>query len=143
MAALDFPSTPEVSDTYTANGRTWVWNGESWIASNITIIGYTGVGITTITGTTHTFDLDNANRVMEFSNSSAITVTIPPNSSVAFPVGTWIEPHATGTGVVTIVAGDGVTLQSRGSLVALAGQFAVGGIRKVATNTWRLTGDLA
>ena len=31
MAALDFPAAPAVNDTYSANGRTFTWNGESWL----------------------------------------------------------------------------------------------------------------
>jgi microcystin-dependent protein len=30
MMAVDFPSSPSVSDTHTANGRTWIWNGTAW-----------------------------------------------------------------------------------------------------------------
>lgn len=30
MAALNFPSSPTVDDLYTANGKTWKWNGVSW-----------------------------------------------------------------------------------------------------------------
>jgi hypothetical protein len=30
MAALNFPKTPELNDTYTANGQSWTWNGVSW-----------------------------------------------------------------------------------------------------------------
>ncbi len=30
MAALDFPAAPAPGDTYSAAGRTWTWNGESW-----------------------------------------------------------------------------------------------------------------
>jgi hypothetical protein len=35
MAALDFPAAPSVNDTYSANGRTWTWNGESWRATDV------------------------------------------------------------------------------------------------------------
>ena len=31
MAALDFPTSPSVNDEYVANGKTYVWNGTSWI----------------------------------------------------------------------------------------------------------------
>ena len=34
MAALDFPSSPAVNDTYTAGGKTWLYNGTSWISYN-------------------------------------------------------------------------------------------------------------
>lgn len=30
MAALNFPQTPALNDTYTANGQSWTWNGVSW-----------------------------------------------------------------------------------------------------------------
>jgi len=28
--AIDFPASPSVNDAHTANGKTWVWNGEAW-----------------------------------------------------------------------------------------------------------------
>lgn len=31
MAALDFPSSPVVNQIYTANNKTYKWNGTSWI----------------------------------------------------------------------------------------------------------------
>ncbi len=27
---IDFPTTPVQGDTYTFNGRTWLWNGAGW-----------------------------------------------------------------------------------------------------------------
>lgn len=36
MAALDFPSSPAIGATYSANGKTWTWDGTTWlIASNL------------------------------------------------------------------------------------------------------------
>lgn len=32
MPALDFPSSPTLNQVYTANGRSWIWNGSSWNA---------------------------------------------------------------------------------------------------------------
>lgn len=29
--AIDFPNSPSVNDTFTADGRTWKWNGSAWI----------------------------------------------------------------------------------------------------------------
>lgn len=31
--ALDFPNSPSVNDEYTAQGRTWTWNGTAWLAN--------------------------------------------------------------------------------------------------------------
>jgi hypothetical protein len=39
MAALDFPSSPTLNQTYTANGLTYKWNGESWVTNNPTDVG--------------------------------------------------------------------------------------------------------
>ena len=99
--------------------------------------------VSTQTTTAYTAVIGDANTVVQMSNTGAMTFTIPPNSSVAFDTGTWIEIHQANSGTVTVAAGAGVTLKSRGSLVALAGQEAVAGIRKIATDTWRLTGDIA
>lgn len=30
--AIAFPATPSVDDTYTYEGKTWVWNGVGWAA---------------------------------------------------------------------------------------------------------------
>lgn len=30
MAALDFPASPSLNDVYSANGRSWIWNGTTW-----------------------------------------------------------------------------------------------------------------
>lgn len=30
MAVLNFPTSPTTGERYTANGRTWEWNGVSW-----------------------------------------------------------------------------------------------------------------
>lgn len=92
--------------------------------------------------TARTAALGDAGRYIRFSNGSAVTFTIPPNSDVAFPIGTVIEFEQAGAGAVTVAAGAGVTLNSRGADLTLAGQYAVGGVKKVATDTWTVWGDL-
>src|ERR1035441_9652006 len=72
--------------------------------------------------------------------STANTVTVPLNSSQAFPVGTSITVRQTGTGVTTIVAAGGVTITTPSSLV-LRTQFSSVQLVKVATDSWDLMGD--
>jgi len=60
--------------------------------------------VTTQTGTTYTAVLADADTYIQFNNASAITFTIPPNSSVAFPVGTVIQMEQTGAGALSIAA---------------------------------------
>lgn len=40
--AIDFPSNPNVNDTYTFNGRTWKWNGVGWVAQTGGTVGPPG-----------------------------------------------------------------------------------------------------
>lgn len=94
------------------------------------------------TGTTYTFVLADAGKICEFSNAAAITVTVPPNSSVAFPVGAQIEVTQTGAGKTTLAQGSGVTITSLASYKSIAGQYASATLYKRATDTWQLSGSL-
>lgn len=94
------------------------------------------------TGTTYTLVLADAGLCVELNNASAITLTVPPNSSVAFATGTVIEFYQMGAGQVTFSPGSGVTIRSRGTVTKMAGQYAVASIRKRGTDEWVLTGDL-
>lgn len=93
------------------------------------------------TGTTYTFVLTDAGKVCRFSNAGAVTVTIPLNSSVAFPIGTQIDVVRNGAGSVTFTPTGGVTLNAA-STASLALQYSTGTLIKVDTDTWLLCGDL-
>lgn len=97
----------------------------------------------TQSGTTYTAVLGDAGGYIQFTNASAVAFTIPPNSSVAFPIGTTITFEQNGAGVVTLTTAGTTVFNSRGALVATGGQYAVVQIKKVATNTWTVIGDVA
>lgn len=90
----------------------------------------------------YTFALADASTVVEGSSATAQTFTVPPNSSVAFPVGSEIEVVAMGAGQITAAPGAGVTLRSRGGALKTNGQYAVMSLRKRATDEWVVTGDV-
>src|ERR1017187_5294122 len=69
-----------------------------------------GLLVTTQSGTAYTFVIADANNFVQFTNGSAVTATIPPNSTAAFPVGTVIAAEQAGAGQVTATAGAGVTV---------------------------------
>jgi hypothetical protein len=98
--------------------------------------------VTTDSSTARTAALADADTFIRFTSSSAVTFTIPPNSSVEFPVGTQIEFSQSGSGAVSVAAGAGVTINSRAADLTLAGQYAVAFVKKVATDTWIMNGDL-
>lgn len=94
------------------------------------------------TGTTYTLVLADAGKMVSLSNASAITMTVPPNSSVAFPVNTRIDLVQYGAGQVTVAAGSGVTIRSSGSKLKLSGQYSGATLWKKATDEWVLIGDI-
>jgi hypothetical protein len=92
-------------------------------------------------GATYTLAIGDAGEVVSFSNSgSAVTVTVPPNSSVAFATGAVIGLYAASTAVVTVAAGSGVTVSAYGSANKIVGQYAMGVLWKTGTNAWTLGG---
>jgi hypothetical protein len=73
----------------------------------------------------YTAVLTDDGKLVTMSNASANTFTVPPNSSVAFGIGTQINIAQLGAGSTSIVAGAGVTLNSAGTKLTLDAQYAV------------------
>jgi hypothetical protein len=94
-----------------------------------------------VPGTSDTLVLADAGKLIEFSNTSATTVTVPLNSSVAYPVGTQINLLQINTGQVTVAATGGVTINANPGL-KLRAQWAFATLIKRAENTWVLVGDI-
>jgi len=91
----------------------------------------------------YTLVLADAGKMVTMTNASANNLTVPPNSSVAFPVNTRIDLIQYGAGQTTVVAGSGVTIYSSGSKLKLTGQYSGASLWKKATDTWVLIGDIA
>jgi hypothetical protein len=83
----------------------------------------------------YTLALSDVAKVVAFNSASNLTLTVPANASVAFPVGTVINVYRVGTGTVTIAAASGVTLRNAGTIPA---QFGERSLRKRGTNEWVL-----
>ena len=100
------------------------------------------VTATTQAGTSYTLVLADAGTAVEFTSASSVTVTVPPNASVAYATGTIIELLRYGAGTLTVAPGAGVTIRSPGSLLSANSQYSSLSLRKRATNEWVLAGDL-
>ena len=87
------------------------------------------------TGTSYTLVLTDAGKQVTMNNASASTLTVPPNSSVAFDVGVRIQIIQLGAGAVTLTAGAGVTISTQATSLVMA-QYQVATLIKQATNTW-------
>jgi hypothetical protein len=85
--------------------------------------------------------LANADQIVEMNVGSANNLTIPLNSSQAFPIGTQITILQTGTGQTTINPTGGVTVNATPGL-KLRTQWSSATLIKRAENTWVAIGDL-
>jgi hypothetical protein len=79
--------------------------------------------------------------IVEMNSSSATTFTIPLNATLAWPVGASMDILGTGTGEVTILGADGVTINSTPGL-KLRTQWSSATILKRSENSWIAYGDL-
>jgi hypothetical protein len=98
------------------------------------------------TGTSYTLVLADNSKYVEMNNASANTLTVPLNSSVAFPVGTQITIIQTGAGTTTISPTAGVTVDyyslTGAATRTIKARWAAATLIKRATDTWVLIGNL-
>lgn len=108
---------------------------------------FASVTLRAVTTTSDTFVLaDLRNKLVTYSNAAAIAVSIPLNSSVAFPIGTSINIAQTGAGQVTISGISGVTVRSTGATATTPktrAQYSAITCVKIATDEWLCLGDIA
>ena len=104
------------------------------------------LGINAQTGTTYTTVLDDNGKLVTLANAAAIAVTIPLNSSVAYPVGAQITMAQTGAGQVTVSGAGGVTVTSTGATAATPktrAQYSTLTAIQTSTDNWLVVGDIA
>ena len=147
-STLTDPTITCVSDGDT--GINFDGAGEMTFISNATEIFNLGdiadikaFGTINTAAATATLALTDANDFIQCTSATAMNLTVPPNSSVAFVVGTVIDVLQHGAGTVTMVAGAGVTLRSAGGLLAISAQYAGLTLKKLATDEWSVVGSLA
>jgi len=90
----------------------------------------------------YTLVLADAGKVIEINSGSSENVTIPPNSGVAFPLGTQVVIVRLGSGAVVIVEGSGVTTRSDGDKAKIKSQYSSCVLIKHETNEWYILGNL-
>lgn len=104
------------------------------------------VGINTDTSTSYTPVLADNGKLVTLSNASSITLTIPPNSSVTYPVGAQLNFAQYGAGQVTFAQGSGVTIVSTGATASapkLRAQYSTATAIQTSTDNWLVVGDIS
>lgn len=135
------PALDDLSDVAITSATTndvVYFNGSSWVNKYIAAIPS---ATNAQSGTTYTLVIGDAGKIVEINNSSAITLTVPTNADVAYPVGTQITILQTGAGQITVTGPSGGTLNATPG-ASLRAQWSSATLLKRATDTWVLIGDL-
>lgn len=90
----------------------------------------------------YTLAFSDIGMAVEINSASSKALTVPPEATVNFPIGTVIEVARIGAGAVTVTAGAGVTLRSPGAVLTLRAQYSTASVRKRASDEWIVSGDL-
>lgn len=137
-----FTGTPLLTTTPNANDNSKKVADTEYVDRAITQGVVTSTQQAGTGSSAYTFQLVDLNTVVEGTNATAATWTIPTHASVAFPVNTLIEIFQYGAGQITIAGAGGVTLRSDGGKVKTAGQYASIYLRQRTADEWVLAGDL-
>jgi len=76
MAALNFPSAPSVNDLYTANGRTWIWDGATWLGYNSVYLATILAAYLPLAGGTMSGPINMGNKDVLFTRALAFNSII-------------------------------------------------------------------
>jgi hypothetical protein len=117
------------------NRTSYPVNGATAEAIRELAIGYTKTVVTT----TYTILAADIGVDLFFSNSSAITVTVPSGLDSNFRCRIFQDS----TGQVTVQAGSGVTLNAYSGWTKLAGQHAGANLTHRASEVYNLAGNLS
>jgi hypothetical protein len=118
-------------------------SGQVLTAAECTNLAIAMIALNAQTGTSYTTVLGDDGKLITLDNASAITLTIPPNGTVAYGIGTQLNIMQLGAGQVTITPGAGVTIRSAGSKLKSKEQYAVATCVKIASDTWVAVGNLS
>jgi hypothetical protein len=112
------------------------------IAQNGVPVSLRDVTINAQTGTSYTLALTDGGCEVTMDNGSSNTLTIPPNGTIAFPVGTQIVVRQLGSGVTTVDGDTGVTVNGvSGGGAAILARYQGVSLLKTATDTWIMSGS--
>lgn len=92
--------------------------------------------------TTITLGLEDLGKTITLDSTSNYTISIPANSTTAFPIGSEMDFVRLNIGSVTFAGAVGVTINSKNSNKSIAARYSGASLLKLDTNTWLLVGDL-
>jgi hypothetical protein len=148
---IQAPASLAANVTYTlptadgTSGQVLTTNGSgtlSWATDATGGSGSSYSAVRTQSGTTYTLVLGDAGDYIQTTSTTAVTITVPLQSSVAWAADTEIYFEQNNTGQITIAGASGVTVNSSETLKSFA-RYSVIALKRVAENVWTLTGERA
>lgn len=118
-----------------ADNAFYVWSGSAWAALYPAVVDNAGTSIT--------LALTDAGKYLRTTSGSAVAITVPPQSSVAWTADTELRIQQGGAGAVTISAGGGVTVNRLSTATnVIVAQYGVVTLKRTASDIWTLYGQL-
>jgi hypothetical protein len=145
---IQAPASLAANVTYTlptadgTSGQVLSTNGSGTLSWATDATGSSYSAVRTQSGTTYTLVLGDAGDYIQTTSTTAVTITVPPQSSVTWAADTEIYFEQNNTGQITIAAGAGVTINSSETLKSFA-RYSVIALKRVASDVWTLTGERA
>ena len=99
----------------------------------------------TVSGASYTLEItDLVKTIVTTATSGDVTITVPTNSSVNFPLGSTITLFQAAAGRIAISPASGVTLKAPGDFAGFKNRFSFTFITlyQYAANSWSVIGDL-
>jgi hypothetical protein len=91
--------------------------------------------------TNYTLQVSDSGNIIEATSS--ILITIPADAAANLPVGSSIDIVNAGSGIVTLLGANGVSLLSKDSNKKISTQNSAATIYKKSANVWVAIGDLS
>lgn len=134
---------PIIFGTNNVDVLTLASTGAATFSSDVTVSGVLKETVTTNRQiASYTLALADRGKLVEMNVATANNLTVPLNSSIAFPIGTKIDLAQYGAGQTTVVATSGVTVRSAGGALKLTSQYSGATLVKIATDEWYLFGNI-
>jgi urease beta subunit len=92
------------------------------------------------TGTAYTLVATDRGKLLEFSNSGSISLTIPTSAAVTFEIGDRVDVLLASTGTITIGGAPGVSVAAEGGITTISSQWTRVTLIKRTTDDWVITG---
>ena len=140
MAALNFPSSPSTNEIYTANGKSWRWDGTSWKTYFTLGVDSGGTGLTGISGTNSFLASNSSGTGLSYRSllaGSGITISHSINSVTFAATGSGTLTGAGTSSYIPLFTSGGTALTN--SIMSQADSIIiVGGSIKALTKSFKI-----